>query len=175
MTQGQTFSYIKGYSFHFDDQGHQIEAWFSCLSGREKLLVDGELIKQQRSISRHSVTGFTIDGQAYKLNMDVVSLLTGPFVCTLSKNGQPIKRQKLVFPESDKDSAKSPGNWKLLPLMAAGAVAGFAMASGQLTIAETIAASIALLVPGIFFAKRNGAFPRPIIEEEALNTAPMPE
>ena len=169
MSQHQSFSYTKGYSFHFEEQGHQIEAWFSCLSGREKIFVDGELICEQRSLSRHATTEFTVDGQTYTLSMDVDSLLTGPYVCTLSKNDQPLKRQKLVFPEPEKFSMKLSSFKKLWPATAAGAIAGFTMASGLLTIAETIGASIAVLIPWALLAMRNGVLPHPVIEEEPLD------
>ncbi|MDF1743055.1 MAG: hypothetical protein P1V19_05130 [Gimesia sp.] len=97
MSNKKSFSFRKGYSFSFDDDGRNIEAWFSALSGMEKVFVDGALISSQRTLSKESSHNFIIGEDSYSTRMDAVSLFKGPFLCTLSKNGKEFKRQKLVY------------------------------------------------------------------------------
>ncbi len=98
------FSLINGYSFVFEHQGHSIEAWFSALTGFEKVYVDGALVSSQRSLRTDTKNSFTIDDNNFSTSLTAVSLMKGPFVCTLNKNGVPILRQRLVFPARSKTS-----------------------------------------------------------------------
>lgn len=100
MSENKKFRLTKGYSFIFQEEGHQIEAWFSALSGLEKIYVDGKLASVQRNLSTKSTQTFKIGGNEYSTNMQAVSLLKGPLICTLSKNGVATKRQKLIFPNA---------------------------------------------------------------------------
>lgn len=99
MNKKKPFSLIKGYSFTFQEAGHQIKAWYSVFSGLEKVYVDGELVSSQRNLSTNSTNTFKIGENEYSTNLQAISLLKGPFVCTLSKNGVFYKRQKLIFPK----------------------------------------------------------------------------
>ena len=54
----KSFSFLKGYSFLFDDDGRKIEAWFSALSGLEKVFVDGDLISSKRNVSTQTSNNF---------------------------------------------------------------------------------------------------------------------
>jgi hypothetical protein len=105
MGKEKIFSIRKGYTFSFEDEGNVIDAWFSTLSGLEKVYVNGELVSSQRNISTNSTNHFKIGVNEYSINLKAVSLLSGPLVCTLSKNGREYKRQKLVFPKLE-SSAK---------------------------------------------------------------------
>jgi 23S rRNA pseudoU1915 N3-methylase RlmH len=98
MSNQNEFSYWKGYTFSFEDEGFQIEAWFSALSGLEKVFVDGEMVSSHRNLSANSTNTFKICDNEYSINMQAVSVFRGPFVCTLNKNGEGYKRQKLIFP-----------------------------------------------------------------------------
>lgn len=91
------FSFCKGYSFKFEDESNVIEPWFSSFSGLEKVRVNNVLIAEQRNLSTNSLTSFDIQGTSYKTNLEVKSLFKGPFVCSLFKNGELFKQQKLVF------------------------------------------------------------------------------
>jgi hypothetical protein len=95
------FSMLKGYSFVFEADGHLVEAWFSSLTGAEKIFVDGALVSKKRNIKRNSQTDFLIEGYSsvYSIDLTIISLLKGPFICTLVKDGVPIQRQRLVFPQ----------------------------------------------------------------------------
>ena len=97
MSKQGVFSITKGYHFTFEDEGSKIKAWFSSLSGLEKIYVNGELISSQRNLSKNSFNTFKIGENEYSTNMQAISLIKGPYVCTLSKNGQVYKRQKLLF------------------------------------------------------------------------------
>ncbi|MCK4743314.1 MAG: hypothetical protein KAT25_05805 [Sulfuriflexus sp.] len=110
MNHVKPFSLIKGYSFDFTDGDNEIGAWFSCFSGLERVFVDGELISEQRNYSKSTASNFKIGDDEFSVVLEVTSLLRGPFVCTLSKNGVDIKRKKLVFPER-----KTNGFW--IPLL----------------------------------------------------------
>ncbi|PKM04534.1 MAG: hypothetical protein CVV16_04920 [Gammaproteobacteria bacterium HGW-Gammaproteobacteria-6] len=97
MNQKDQFSIINGMSFAFDDDGNKIVAWFSSLTGLEKIYVNGSLVSSQRNISRRSINEFKIGENLYSVNMEAVTLLKGPFVCTLLKNGIDLKRKKVSF------------------------------------------------------------------------------
>lgn len=99
MSNTKTFSFTKGYTFTFNDEGKEINAWFSSLTGLEKVYVDGEVVSSQRNLSTNSSNKFRVGANEYSTNMKAVSILKGPFVCTLNKNGQAYKRQRLVFPK----------------------------------------------------------------------------
>ena len=99
MNEAKSFSLIKGYSFDFTDTDNKIGAWFSCFSGLERVFVNGELISEQRNYSKDTVSNFKIANDEFSVSLEVISLLRGPFICTLSKNGVDIKRKKLVFPK----------------------------------------------------------------------------
>lgn len=96
--ENNSFSFLKGYSFQFDIDGNEVVAWFSAFSGREKIFVNGKLIASQRNYSTNSTNKFVLNGKEYLTTLKVASLLRGPCVCTLSKEGVAIKRKKLVFP-----------------------------------------------------------------------------
>ena len=96
MSKKKVFSFLKGYTFSFEDEGNNIQAWFSALSGLEKVYVNGDLVTSQRNYSKKSSLSFSISGNAYTRHMEVTSLLKGPFVCTLTKNSRILQRQKLM-------------------------------------------------------------------------------
>ena len=98
--EGKPISILKGYEFEFECEGRRIEAWFSAFSGLEKVLIDGQLVSSRRNFSKHSQSTFSIGSATCSTSLDVESLLKGPFVCTLFRNGEPFKRQRLVFPAS---------------------------------------------------------------------------
>ncbi|QDU11865.1 hypothetical protein [Gimesia aquarii] len=110
MSKKKPFSFFKGYSYSFEDDGRNIEVWCSAFSGLEKVFVDGTLVSSKRNISTQSSNKFHIGEDSYSTTLKVVSLFKGPFLCTLSKNGKDIKRQKLVF-HSLKDNSGTIPHW----------------------------------------------------------------
>jgi len=125
MTTNSTFSFVKGYSFSFEDEGRLIEAWFSAFSGLEKVFVNGELVSSQRNYSKNSTNLFEIGENEYSTSLEVVSLLKGPFICTLRKNGEAYKRKKLIFPRAVANSSKNPFILRFLFYILLGLVFGF--------------------------------------------------
>ncbi len=111
-------SMFHGYSFVFNQDGKQIEAWFSALSGLEKITVDGVLISKRRNFSVNSKNEFAIGSDKYATSLQAVNVLTGPFVCTLTKNSKAVKRQKLLF------SAAS-SKWPIFLIILFGFIGGF--------------------------------------------------
>jgi len=114
MSKPKAFSFLKGYSFSFEDDGRTIEAWFSSLSGLQKVFVDGTLLSSQRSVSTESSHSFMIGDDRYTTTTKIVSLSKGPLVCTLSKNGKDLKRQKLIYPPHQNDLSSTAYWFKLL-------------------------------------------------------------
>lgn len=111
-------SLFHGYSFVFNQDGKQIEAWFSALSGLEKITVDGVLIAKRRNLSVNSKNVFAIGGDNYATNLQAVNVLTGPFICTLTKNSKAVKRQKLLYSASN-------SKWPLMLIVLFGFIGGF--------------------------------------------------
>lgn len=111
-------SIFHGYSFVFNQDGKHIEAWFSALSGAEKIYVDGVLISKRRNLSVNSKNAFVIGTDNYATSLQAVNVLTGPFVCTLTKNNKAVKRQKLLFSASN-------SKWPLFIIILFGFIGGF--------------------------------------------------
>ena len=107
MSNKKAFGFLKGYSFLFEDDGCKIEAWFSTFSGLEKVFVNGDLVASKRSFSKKTENIFMIGENKYSTTMTTVSLMRGPSICTLYKNGKEYKRKKLVFPANENRKTRS--------------------------------------------------------------------
>lgn len=90
-------SFINGFSFCFHFEGHFIKCWFSMLTGLEKVFVDDILVSINRSYKYKTKNNFLINGESFSTTMNTISILKGPFVCTLLKNNIPILRQRLSY------------------------------------------------------------------------------
>lgn len=166
MSKEKAFSLTKGYSFLFEDEGKKIETWFSALSGLEKVYVDGELVSSQRNLSTDSSNVFSIGPNEYSTNMKAVSLLKGPFVCTLIKNGKEYKRQKLVFPKVPAQVSRLSFLVRFISCIILGGLFGFVSFYFQLPKESIYIFSVALVV----FFYRLGAYKgaAPVIEDEEI-------
>ncbi|MGH1439930.1 MAG: hypothetical protein ACRBBR_07470 [Cellvibrionaceae bacterium] len=131
MGKKQAFSLIKGYTFSFKDEGKDIQAWFSALTGLERVYINGELVSSQRNLSTDSTNKFSIGYNEYSTNMRVENIFKGPFVCTLSKNGKEYKRQKLIFPKLRSKSKKISIFTRFLFFIVLGGLFGFASSYWQ--------------------------------------------
>jgi len=94
---GAAISVVKGCSFVFAVEGQEIVAWFSSISGLEKIFVDGALVSLQRNFSKDSNNYFTLGENEYSINLHVVSLFSGPFVCSLKKNSLDYRGKNWFF------------------------------------------------------------------------------
>lgn len=122
MRHGQSFSFLRGYTFTFEDEGREIAAWFSAFSGLEKVYVNDELVARQRSYAYDSSSRFEIEGDVYETRFRAESILRGPYLCTLIKNGNDYKCQKLVFPTAKRNKRFSQHLIELVPYVVLGAI-----------------------------------------------------
>ena len=67
-----------------------------------KVFFDGKLVSSNRNYSRTSIHTFSIDSNSYSLILEVIQLLRGTSICTLLKNGKPLKRVKLTMLKFDR-------------------------------------------------------------------------
>ncbi|WP_444932887.1 hypothetical protein [Microbulbifer sp. JTAC008] len=168
MSKRKAFSFTKGYTFIFEEDGAVVEAWFSALSGLEKVFVNGELVSSQRNLSTDSTNNFSIGENEYSTNLNVVSLLKGPFVCTLSKNGKEYKRQKLVFPKAEPSRKGLPFIIRLSFFILLGACFGVASSYSQFS-KESIYVFIALIFVVVFaYHSKSYKGKGPVIEHEEI-------
>lgn len=168
MSKEKIFSFRKGYTFSFEEEGSVIEAWFSALSGLEKVYVNGELVSSQRNLSTDSTNSFSIGPNEYSTTLSVVSLFKGPFVCTLSKNGNEYKRQKLLFPKGNSSSKGLPFIARFSFFIVLGALFGFARAYWQLP-KESIYVFLAALFVVVFANQiKTHKGTGPVIEDEKI-------
>jgi hypothetical protein len=84
-------SFAGGFWFVFHDGGRTIRAWGSALSGLERVYVDDAVVSQGRNLEREGVHQFAIGGIGYSITFKNSSVLKGPLVCRLEKNGLVIK------------------------------------------------------------------------------------
>jgi len=168
MSKEKIFSLRKGFTFSFEDEGNTIDAWFSAFSGLEKVYVNGDLISSQRNLSTDSTNSFNVGANEYSTNLNVASLLKGPFLCTLSKNGDAYRRQRLLFPK-----AKPSSKWKsflvsFLLFLVLGILFGLARSYWQLP-SESIYIFIAVLSVIVFpFYSEKYKGTGPVIENEKI-------
>ena len=97
MEKRKSASTSEGCAFEFECEGHRIVAWASPLSGLEKVDVDGQLVASQRNFNKHSENHFMVGDIPCSISLDAATLLRGPYVCTLHRNGVPFKRQRLII------------------------------------------------------------------------------
>ncbi len=168
MSKKKEFSFTKGYTFTFEEDGAVIEAWFSAFSGLEKVFVNGELVSSKRNLSTDSTNSFSIGGDEYSTNLNAVSLMKGPFVCTLSKNGKEYKRQKLIFTKAGPSRKSLSFIIRLSFFTFLGICFGVAHTYWQLP-KESIYIFIALIFVIVFiYSFRSNKDKGPIIEHEEI-------
>ena len=73
------FSFYNGYTFSFDVEGNNIQAWFSTLSGLEKIYVNGDLVASQRSFKRKTSNSFSLSGIQYTTVFENKGIFKGTF------------------------------------------------------------------------------------------------
>lgn len=170
MGNKNIFSCIKGYSFTFDVEDHHINAWFSAISGLEKVFVNGKLVASQRSFSKKSTNQFKIGENEYSTTLQIESLLKGPFVCTLNKNGKDVRRQRLVFPRSKGEKKKVQLIIQLVAIILLGVTFSIIKRKFNLVDEATyIFLIIVFLVVFIFQYKLNkNKNMKPLIEDEEI-------
>mgnify|MGYP003576197541 CR=1 FL=1 len=98
MDKKKSFRLTKGLAFTFFDGDVEIEAWFSNLTGKEEVYVNGELRCSKRSFSvTTSTNDFNVNGNKYSVSMNLDDFWKSKFYCTLNKNGKLFQRKQMVF------------------------------------------------------------------------------
>jgi hypothetical protein len=72
-----------GYDFRFEFNGLSFRAGGSSVSGKETIYVNDELVSSHRSMSTLSEHEFSIDGNNYKLEFEVLDKSKGELACRL--------------------------------------------------------------------------------------------
>ena len=165
MQSKNQFSFLKGYTFSFEDDGQSVDAWFSAFSGLEKVFINGKLVSSQRNFSKHSRNNFSIGTNQYHTSLDVTSLFKGPFTCTLFKNDQEIKKQRLVFPRK---TGKSKYSFFIILAICFMVGAGFGVVKNNFNLPGW-STYLFLIVVFIYVFKdclRKGRYEKPRIEED---------
>ena len=168
MTINKSFNFIKGYSFSFEDEGSHIEAWFSSFSGLEKVLVNGKLVSSQRNFSKHSSNLFKVGENEYSTSLQVESLLRGPFVCTLSKNGKAYKKKKLTFSRTVSGDKKAPVILRFLFYVLLGVAFGYSKSYFNLPDASTYVFLAILFFIVFAYHYKSDKRAKPLIEDEEI-------
>lgn len=166
MDKAKPFSFLKGYSFSFEDDGNQIDAWFSAYSGLEKVFVNGQLVSKQRNLSTDSTSTFKLGNHEYSINLNAKSLLKGPFICTLTKDGENYKRQKLVFPLNEERKGKHSIALRFLFFIILGVIFGVLISLWQLPKEVSIYALGSLFLVVFLHNLKTSKARRPVIEDE---------
>lgn len=108
-----------GYWFYFDDEGTQIAAHGSAISGKETVFVDGEIASTKRSLGRKSTHDFQFKGLNYQIVFFMESIFTGTLSCSFYKNAE-------LISATTKSYSLKTFNWKtFLTSMAVGAICGY--------------------------------------------------
>ena len=90
MTPPETsgvFSYFGGSRFTFTDQGREIVAWGSSVTGLERVFVDGTVVSEHRSFRRATPHDFAIGEQRYRVTFDLATRERGDIRCSLERDG----------------------------------------------------------------------------------------
>ena len=83
---------IRGVCFVINDVENIIKVWISSMSGMERIYFNEVLVSEKRSTSLKSEHNFVIDGDEFKVNIEVISIIKGKLLCILSKNNTIIKK-----------------------------------------------------------------------------------
>lgn len=120
----ETVSYRDGFHFDFEASNHKISVRCSSISGKETVFVDGELVAEKRSFRRKSSMAFSIDGDNYEVEFNVVDMLKGETHCTLIKNDLHVKTIKKALLKKNQISGKQ-GWMKVSVIFVFGLISGY--------------------------------------------------
>ncbi len=120
----ETVSYRNGFNFEFEDANHLINVHCSSVSGKESIYLDGELVASKRSFRRKSSMTFSIDGDNYEVEFNVVDMLKGETHCTLIKNNLHVKTIKKALLKKNQISGKQ-GWMKVSVIFVFGLISGY--------------------------------------------------
>ena len=112
-------SLTHGYWFYFEDEGTQIVAFASALSGKEVVFVDDEIVSSKHSFRLKATHSFEHKASQYKVTIALENLFTGTLSCSLYKESE-------LVSTTHKSYSMKTSNWKTFyTAMAFGAVCGY--------------------------------------------------
>lgn len=119
-------------SVYFEHAGREIIFKFSLYSGKERVLINGELVSEARNWRFKSIHNFTYQGTRYQLQIAIKRSLTGLLVgqSTIELQADGVLVDSDEFNYLKNSQAGAPFSWKkfflsLLPYFIIGAVVGF--------------------------------------------------
>jgi hypothetical protein len=169
MSLNDKFSCIKGYTFSFEDNNNHITAWFSALSGREKVFVNQVLVASNWNLSKNTSNTFAVNDDTYSTSLEVKSLLKGPIICTLIKNSKPYKRKILIFQFGGTKGSKRSFFLRLLPYLILGIVLGFISSHYQIPDIYVLGLILAVVSIHAIYDLKKGIYSKntvKIVEDE---------
>lgn len=123
----------KGIFFGFVDSDNEIIYKCSSISGKERVEVNGHSVSEAKNYSTRSIHTFEINGVEYRIQLFAKSLLTGPYECSLSKNGSVLKAYQV------KHLGPTRKFWvQRLPSIILGVAVGMAYATNFITLATGV-------------------------------------
>lgn len=156
MSRENPFKFLRGYSFTFTEADVEIKVWFSILTGAERVYANGHLVSSTRSLSKNSIIEFEFLESSYTINIGAENISKGPVICTLSKNGNLCKRQKMKFSNTLK-------LWQGLSIIFGGFIIGFVASLTNIPKAFFHAAIVVYFLLIVYLAYNTK---KPIIVEE---------
>jgi len=116
-------NYSDGFTFDFNDDGRLINVFGSAWTGKETVSFNGKIVAEKRSYTRKSILDFTVEGDRYEVEFNMVDMLRGELHCTLIKNGVHFKTLKKALKNKYQITSKS--WWKMLLLFFVGGFSGY--------------------------------------------------
>jgi len=81
-----------GIWFIHHDGSNTIQVWGSCLSGKEEIYLNNELVSEQRNIKLQSAYCFEDNNkQKYEVELKTLNLMNGSLKCIIKKDGAVLK------------------------------------------------------------------------------------
>ena len=115
----------KGYDVEFSDLGNRIQIHANCITGKEKITINGTRVFQGRSLETFSERFFSFQDQPYCIRFKAQNLIKGPFSFTLLRGDKTIATKHIAFFPKDKiDSAQKSLPQRLVPFLIFGIIAG---------------------------------------------------
>lgn len=88
---------LKVSSFLFQQEQYQITMIFSFWSGKIVVSVNDQEVASLKSFSENATLFFTIDEIPYSISLVTKSILKGPMICILRKQGEIIQQKQRSF------------------------------------------------------------------------------
>ncbi len=101
-------SYLGGYWFIFSDEGRQVAAWGSSLTGVERIYVDGTPVSERRNMERQSGHDFSAGGRRYRVSFEVER---PTLRCRLERDGEVVEAVQIRWLQH-----RALGIWQMLAM-----------------------------------------------------------